>query len=200
MFIDGNVTDVWFTADTHFGHANVIKYCDRPYKSVEEMDEALILNWNAKVKDKDVVFHIGDFAFMKEPETIIKRLNGTIYLVPGNHDKRIVKQYNSTFAPVIDLLTKFRVMPELLDVDIMVDDEKLRFVLCHYAMRVWNKSNYGAIQLFGHSHGTMIDDPNSRSMDVGIDCHNYAPIHVNDVLLKMYKKVFKPKDHHEEKA
>lgn len=151
------------------------------------MDEALIANWNAKVNDKDVVFHIGDFAFMKEPQVIIKRLNGKIYLVPGNHDNRIVENSEQLYSQRL-VTSKFNVMSKLLDVDIQVDDEKLSFILCHYAMRVWNKSHYGAIQLFGHSHGTLPDDPNSRSMDVGVDCHGYAPIHLNDVLLKMYQK------------
>lgn len=204
MFIDSNIMGVFFTADTHFGHKNVIKYCNRPYDSVEEMDEALIANWNAKVKDKDVVFHIGDFAFMKEPETVIKRLNGKIYLIPGNHDKRIVEnmRLRTDFAQhdASTILTnKLIVLPELTHLDIRVKDERLRFVLCHYAMRVWNNSHYGAIQLFGHSHGTLPDYPNSRSIDVGVDCHGYAPIHLDDVLLKMCQKTFKPVDHHEEK-
>lgn len=196
MFIDGNVKKVWFTADTHFGHKNVIKYCNRPYETVNQMNNALIENWNNSVEPEDVVFHLGDFAFLQDSTEIINALNGKIYLIPGNHDKQIVGQSNNVFNPPDGLTTKFRIMEPLLDVDIQVEDEKLRLVLCHYAMRVWNKSHYGAIHLYGHSHGTLPDDPNSLSMDVGVDCHNYSPISLDDVLLKMYNKAFKPKDHH----
>ena len=69
----------WFTSDTHFGHANIMKYCNRPFASVTEMDETLIANWNAVVRNGDTVFHLGDFAFCRETnavERLLKRLNG----------------------------------------------------------------------------------------------------------------------------
>lgn len=158
------------------------------------MNQTLIDNWNAKVGVNDIVFHIGDFAFLKESkdfQKLIESLNGKIYLVPGNHDDmRIHIPLSSKLGP------KFTIMNTLDEVDIQVEDEKMRFVLCHYALRVWNKSHYGAIHLYGHSHGTLPDDPNSRSMDVGVDSNNYTPLHLDEVLLKMYQKVFKPIDHH----
>ena len=200
MFIDSNVKKVWFTGDTHFGHKNVIQYCSRPFNDVQHMNECMITNWNDCIGEDDIVFHLGDFAFVKEPSKIIKQLNGKIYLIPGNHDKGILEESKSVFAPPLTLLTKFRVMDSITEVDIQVEDEKMRFVLCHYAMRVWNKSHYGAIHLYGHSHGTLPDYPESRSMDVGVDCHNYTPISLDDVLLAMYRKVFKPVDHHEDKT
>ena len=89
----------WWTADCHFNHANIIKYCGRPFKSVEQMNEVLIRNWNSRVKEGDIVFHVGDFCFrnskggkvgeglpVKSIE-IEKKLNGKIIHVKGNHDK-----------------------------------------------------------------------------------------------------------------
>lgn len=196
MFIDSNVKKVFFTADTHFGHNRIIKYCNRPFANKDEMDEALIANWNAKVKDGDVVFHLGDFSFYNDTVNIVRRLNGTIFVVPGNHDR------DSLDKAVKDLLaenhkqTKLNILPSLFEVDIQVKDKKIKFVLCHYAMKVWNKHYHGAIHLYGHSHGTLPDDPQSRSMDVGVDCHDYAPIHLNEVLARMYNKTYNPTDHY----
>lgn len=196
MNFDSNATNIFFTSDTHFGHKNIIKYCNRPYADLKDMDAALVSNWNAKVGSNDVVFHIGDLAFIKEDkklQELIHSLNcKTLYLVPGNHDD--AQRYKQLKGD-----NKVVVLNTLHEINIQVEDEKMRFVLCHYALRVWNKSHYGAIHLYGHSHGTLPDDPNSRSMDVGVDNHNYAPLHLDEVLMKMYQKVFKPVDHHGER-
>ena len=77
---------IWFTSDTHFGHANIIKYCVRPWKTVEEMNEALVANWNATVGVRDEVWHLGDFAFREALHDFVPRLRGRINLVLGNHD------------------------------------------------------------------------------------------------------------------
>ena len=79
---------VFFTSDTHFGHKNIIKYCNRPFSDIDEMNKVLINNWNKVVSEGDIVFHLGDFAFGGFPlwESIRSRLNGSIYLIRGNHD------------------------------------------------------------------------------------------------------------------
>lgn len=82
-------TKTFFTSDTHFNHANIIKYSNRPFSSVEEMNRKLIENWNNTVKPFDTVFHLGDFA-MGPPARwadFRKALNGKIILILGNHDK-----------------------------------------------------------------------------------------------------------------
>jgi calcineurin-like phosphoesterase family protein len=79
---------IFFTSDTHFGHQNILKYCLRPYSSIEEMQEALITNWNSRVSNDDTVYHLGDFSFHERyVESIVPRLNGTKILLLGNHDK-----------------------------------------------------------------------------------------------------------------
>lgn len=186
MKFNSKEDNIFFTSDTHFGHKNIIKYCDRPFKDVNEMDESLIMNWNNTVPLDGVVFHLGDLSFGNESYTtdIINRLNGKIILVDGNHDdidtiKRIANQ--NPF--------KLTIANSIQDVDIIVEDEKLRFVLCHYAMCVWNKSHYGSIHLFGHSHGSL-PDTDRRSMDVGVDTNNYTPYGLDDILTLIYKKSY----------
>ncbi|ALS22098.1 metallophosphoesterase [Paenibacillus naphthalenovorans] len=81
--------EVWFTADTHFGHKNIIAYENRPFNSVEEMDEELIDNWNSYVEPYDLIFHLGDVFFYnsKKQQEMIPRLNGRKILIRGNHDE-----------------------------------------------------------------------------------------------------------------
>ena len=83
----------WFTADTHFGHKNIIKYCNRPFKDITHMNETIIKNWNSKVSTEDVVFHLGDFSMMGGAvNKFITRLNGHIIWIQGNHDKKTIIQ------------------------------------------------------------------------------------------------------------
>jgi calcineurin-like phosphoesterase family protein len=193
----------FFTSDTHFGHANIIKYCNRPFASVEEMDNTLIHNWNAVVRPEDTVYHLGDFAVGGGPAApYLRRLNGTIYFCLGNHDKRLrfIKAYldielelQDHFAGsyLNDDKVKFGI-PYLREVTV----EKQEIVLCHYAMKVWNGSHKGSWQLYGHSHGTLPDDPNALSCDVGVDCWNYFPVSMEQLRDKMKTKTYKPVDHH----
>lgn len=173
----------WFTADTHFGHANIIKYCNRPFANVTEHDEKLISNWNTKVQPEDHVYHLGDFAFgrVEYVANIRRRLHGNIFFIEGNHDKT-TREIRNTFG-WYDKVRSIRI-------------EEDEYFLSHYAHRVWNKSHHGVVHLYGHSHGTLPDDTNALSMDVGVDCHKYSPISVAEVKAFMARKNFKPIDHH----
>jgi len=174
---------VWFSADSHHGHANIIKYANRDFPDVETMDEVLIERWNSLVRPGDIVWHLGDFALTK-PEKVIeyrKRLTGQIHLILGNHDREKVVS-KAGFASINKLKT--------------VKIGETILVLCHFAMRVWDRQHYGSCQLYGHSHGTLKDDPNLRSMDVGVDCHQFYPISLETVLGVMKTKSWIPIDHH----
>ena len=83
---------LFFTADTHWGHRNIIKYCQRPFSCIEEMDDALITNWNRVVGKDDIIFHLGDFAMGGSAEwsRLLQKLNGKIYLILGNHDMKTI--------------------------------------------------------------------------------------------------------------
>ena len=96
----------WITADTHFGHKNVIEYSNRPFDSVEEMDAELICRWNRVVGTHDTIYHLGDFALTtkKRKIEILKQLNGYKILIRGNHDKTISHCESVGFDEVHDSL------------------------------------------------------------------------------------------------
>lgn len=152
----------FFTADSHFGHANIIRMCGRPYSSIAEHDRGLIDAWNAVVSESDTVWHLGDFAYRARPDRvhwIFGQLNGTKRLILGNHDHK---------GPAKELA--WASIHELTEV--VVDGQVL--VLCHYSLRVWRNMRRGALMLYGHSHGNL--PGNRQSMDVGVDCTGYTPI------------------------
>lgn len=182
------MSEFFFTADTHFGHANIIKYCNRPFKTVQEMDETLITNWNNKIGQDDVVFHLGDFSF-GDADKYRKRLNGSIRFIRGNHDKP-AEHLHYTNKNLKD-----KPFLSFEDVRMVVIGDQ-RIWLSHYAHRVWPHSHRGCWHLYGHSHGTLPDDPNALSIDCGVDCHNYTPLSVEDIKRIMNKKTYKPIDHH----
>lgn len=182
---------LFFTSDLHFGHKNVIKYCNRPFASVEEMDESIIENWNKTVSKKDIVYVIGDFSFHRPEKTleIFHRLNGhEIHLIAGNHDKRI-KQAKAAFTSCENL-------KEIKLMDRDAYGEKQHIVLCHYPMITWNKSHYGSWMLHGHCHGSLKDDRTSLRLDVGVDVWNFTPISFDFIKSAMKLKKFEPVDHH----
>lgn len=178
----------FFTSDTHYGHANIIKYCNRPFSNTDSMNDVLVDNINKKVGPGDVLWHLGDFAMGGElnvrefrDRLKCKRIN----LIIGNHDNRKVVHKYQLFENIYDL---FEYKGEV------------SIVLCHYAMKVWNKSHHGYYHLYGHSHGTLPDDQNSNSFDVGVDCHGFQPLSIAEIKEIMSKKTPQPIDHHNSKT
>lgn len=188
------MSNVWFTSDTHYNHANIIKYSNRPFSTVEEMNEELITRHNSLVKHNDNVFHLGDFYFGKASSAskILSRLNGKQHLIAGNHDEkiRLSEEFSKHFEWIKDYF-------ELRVFDKESNSRQL-IIMCHYSFRVWNRSHHGSWSLYGHSHGNLYDDPHSLSMDVGVDVNNYFPVSYDQVKERMKEKVFKPVDHHKE--
>lgn len=177
-------TAQWFTADTHLNHAKIIGYCRRPFTCVEEMDEAMIKNWNDRVGKGDTVYHLGDFAFAKSEGDVkryLGRLHGQVHLILGNHDRKRIK-FLSGFASVKDYD------------EINIEGQKI--VLMHYAMTVWNGSHHGSWSLYGHSHGTLPRNFNRKQFDVGVDCWEFCPLSFEKVKEEMDKHSFVPVDHH----
>lgn len=199
------MTDIYFTSDTHFSHANVIKHSKRPFSSVEEMNEILIQNWNNTVKPQDEVYFLGDFCWKVPQAKLIRpRLNGRqIYFIKGNHDAA-AETIKKSFAWWDNVK-----MIKLGDQEIW---------LSHYAHRTWNKMHHKVWHLYGHSHHTLVDNPELKSMDVGIDsaavfnsfpelwgngksvgnCKqcDYRPFSLDQVKSILDKKDFIPVDHH----
>lgn len=190
-----NERKTFFASDHHFFHANIIKYANRPFNNIWSMNETLIERHNSVVTSKDIVYFVGDFAFTSDEDEIInilKRLNGEKHFVAGNHDKGMFKD---------SIMKQFQSFSRSPFKEIYVQDADARggkqsITLCHYALRVWNKSHHGAFHLYGHSHGSLPDDPNSRSFDIGVDCWDFTPVSYDKVKKVMAKKNWKPIDHH----
>lgn len=174
----------FFTSDLHLGHARVIEYSQRPFQNIEEHDEALIANWNRVVRPQDNLYFLGDLSFWppRQAKELIARLNGRKHWIRGNHDHDgLVSACKEHFVWVRDL-EKVRVA------DPSAPQGWRHIVLCHYAMRVWTLRHHGAWHLYGHSHGSLPDDPESLSFDVGVDCHGYAPVEYETVKQIMARK------------
>ena len=176
---------LWFTSDTHFNHANILKFTNRPFENIAEHDEALIKNWNDRVGNDDTVFHLGDFCFGSSQKImeIREKLNGNIILIRGNHDdKNLQRSLWSLFEDVV------------YQARILVDGRTV--YLNHFPFLCFAQGSfdlYGdrySINLFGHVHSgpNCTTDDNSRlsilyptQYDVGVDNNNYAPISWNEV-------------------
>jgi calcineurin-like phosphoesterase family protein len=177
--------NIFFTSDQHFGHANIIKYSQRPFASVIEMNAEMIRKWNEKIEKNDIVYHLGDLslASIEETKTILDQLNGKIFLIKGNHDKSTIT-YPKRFEWIKDFY-------ELSVNDPEAPNGKQKIVLLHYAMKVWRSSFRGTWHLYGHSHGHLPDDETSRSFDVGVDCHDFYPLSYEEVKAIMQRKKWK---------
>lgn len=186
----------FFTSDTHFGHSNIIWMCKRPYKDVEEMNKALIDNWNSIISEDDTVFHLGDFAFGGSTlwNGILDQLNGKIILIQGNHDRKNLRQ---------GFMNRF----ELVAPQMQIEIDGRAVYLNHYPFLCYGGTYRGekdaVWQLFGHVHS----HPGSTGKDfdrlvylfpyqydVGVDNNNYRPISWQEVCDKINNQIKKSND------
>ena len=148
---------IFWTSDEHYNHNNIRTYSDRPFASVEEMDEELIRRHNEIVKDNDLTIHVGDFSLIHSIETVhkkyVNRLKGKHFFLKGSHDRWLPANAVS-------------IREDRIDGQVVV--------ACHYAMRVWPRSHYGSWQVFGHSHGRL--PPLGKQHDVGVDNNDFRPV------------------------
>ena len=185
---------IFFTSDTHLGHNNVIKFSGRPYENVQEMGDDFIAKWNEVVSENDYIFHLGDFSWFNgttDIYKIISKLNGQIYIVPGNHDKE--HKFD-----LCEKLSKFHLCSDIavLYIRNIIEDKPqkaLEVFLCHYPLMTWPHRHNYALQLFGHIHsgptskGDIDQDLPlfSYQYDCGVDNNEYTPIEIREVLRKL---------------
>lgn len=152
---------IFFSADHHFNHDNIIKYCNRPFNNIDDMNEELIKKWNEKISKGDLIYYLGDLSWSRWD--ILDRLNGQIYLIKGSHDR-----IRKPIANIIKIrhLLNFRI-------------EKKPLSLCHYCMRVWHLSHYNSYMLYGHSHCRL--KAIGKSWDVGVDGNNFYPYEWDEI-------------------
>jgi len=155
------MSNTFFTSDTHFHHKKILEYCpNRKGSTVEEMNELLIQAWNDKVRPEDTVYHLGDVSFGRHEETrdVLWRLNGTIHLILGNHDKSLVGGGNAF---------RFKTTQEYKTLKL---DGK-HIVLFHFPIESWDRQSYNSWHLHGHCHGQTSHRHKIvlNRMDIGID-------------------------------
>ena len=173
------MSEIFVTSDTHFGHQPEFLWKPRGFSSVEEMDEAIIENWNKVVKPEDMVIHLGDVMLNDSAHGLacFKRLNGQISITWGNHDSDIRKKLLGSLPNVIALgyAHQFKY-------------NKLSIYMSHYPTLT---SNYDqkhfsehVLSLHGHVHSRKpwIDPRNPFMYDVGMDAHNCTPVHIDEVI------------------
>ena len=180
----------FFISDLHFGHENVIKFDNRPFETVEEMDAELIRRWNAKVGKDDLVYVLGDMIWKSrngEAEQLIKSLNGQIILIKGNHDRFL---HNAKAKAALAGVKDYD------DITVTLEDGTTRrCILSHYYIPMYNGHFYTAIHLHGHSHNTeeasielqiskMLNSRGYRNEIYNVGCMywNYEPVTLDEIL------------------
>lgn len=163
---------IFFTADTHFGHNKIIKYCNRPFSDANDMDRSMIINWNNRVSKNDTVYVLGDFSFNKKGKEIsdlLKSLNGEKHLIIGNHDGKEIKSCEEWKSVNRDLITSIN---------------GTHVHMYHYPLFSWDKAIYGSFMLHGHCHNGLrkyssyksVNWNKLRMIDVGVDAWGYRPV------------------------
>jgi len=171
--------NIFFTADLHFHHKNVILFESRPFKDIEEMNDTLVKNWNNRVSNKDDIYILGDFSFGNTEQTLelLNNLNGNKYLIKGNHDHVVKnKEVASKFVWIKDYHK------------LKTNNQKI--ILFHYPIQVFDSQHYGAIHLYGHVHSNKDNhhpmlNSIENSYNVGVDVNSYEPVSINEILEKL---------------
>jgi calcineurin-like phosphoesterase family protein len=178
---------IYIISDTHFGHKNIMKYCNRPFDSVDYMDRVIASNWNRAVSPEDEIFHLGDVGCWygtQEWLSILPKLNGKKYLVPGNHDKKLLNPLRKVFE----------LLPPIHEFRYSNEEGEFGFVLSHYPIFSWNGKFHGSIHCYGHSH-SKVKELGPQAFDASVDSNNFYPISIENVIVSVTKEVMEPGYH-----
>ncbi len=168
---------IFFTSDCHFGHENILKLCSRPFDSVKEMNEALIANWNQKVKGNDTVYILGDmfYRYHGDCADILRRLKGKKRLVLGNHD--------TSWTGRTDLAKYFLSVEPMQEVSV----QGRLAILCHYPLVTWKKEQT-SLMIHGHIHNDTARDfwpllaARENVLNAGCEVNGYAPVTLDELM------------------
>ena len=179
--------NLFYIADTHFGHANIIRLNNRPFYNVDEMDSTMIENWNNRVQKDDIVYVLGDFAFksINHPSSILKKLNGRKVLIKGNHDGRSLKDPNfrQCFEEICDRKT--------------INDNGRMVVMDHFPLIEWDGFFRGSYLVYGHIHNNTSNfaykcmKELENALNAGVDVNQFMPVTLDEMIVN--NKNFKSK-------
>jgi len=183
---------IWFTSDLHLGHNNINRLCNRPYATIDEMNEAIISNWNTWVQPEDTVYVLGDMCMGRINASLglVKRLAGNIYLVPGNHD-RVFSGYSKTYRVgedynIQDWIEKYESagMTILPENPVYTASNGMRFQLSHFPYisedlrddryNSYRPKDEGLWLIHGHVHNSWMKL--DRQINVGVDVWQFRPV------------------------
>jgi calcineurin-like phosphoesterase family protein len=150
--------DIWVISDTHFGHQNIIRYCNRPFADEKEMNEAMIERWNSVVKPGDIVYHLGDVYFGEQGK-VLHKLVGRKRLILGNHDLGKDPYIQNNFQKIL----MWRMFPEF------------GLLLTHVPVHP-NSLFKVSKNVHGHIHDKNMDD--ERYINVSVEQIDYTPVHI----------------------
>ena len=156
----------YFISDLHFGHNNIIKYCNRPFHDTDEMDKQIVAKWNNKITNEDTVYILGDLALSKEKVSIVGQLNGKKHLIIGNHDYHNLSQIREINC--FESVSYMKV--------IKLDDKTI--TLCHFP----TYSFIGDYLIYGHVHNNEKDESwlavriKPNMLNAGIEINDYVPV------------------------
>lgn len=175
---------IYYIADQHFGHKQVINFDSRPFQDTKEMDQYMIDAHNSVVTDQDDVYFIGDVFYgnTKEYSWYLKQLNGKKHLIQGNHDGKLLKDNQA--------LSFF----ESIDKMLFVMDTNVKIVLCHFPLLEWNGYYRGAYHIHGHIHNQKNEAFGvlrnmERALNASASIIGYKPCTFRDLI--KYNEIYK---------
>lgn len=173
---------MFFTSDLHIGHKNIIRYCDRPFDSVEEMNEKIIENWNSVVRKNDMIFVLGDFAITgsQNAQEAFNRLHGRKILIRGNHDHKPSKMWRMGWEQVYDIHA-MTINEELVTMSHYPHFEDNEWLREHPSAGFQHPHNNGGFLLNGHIHSSPENKIRGKQFDVGVDANNFTPVPIEEI-------------------
>lgn len=165
---------IYYVSDLHLGHSSAINMCNRPYLSVEQMNENLIEKWNNKIKKNDIVYFLGDFSMKLSKERVLDylaRLNGVKYFLKGNHDKWSFLKEAKEKGLIQDYFDSYK----------EINDNGRFVILCHYPLVTWNGMYRNSYHLYGHVHQNIVE-PISRRYCVCVEVTDYEPKTLDELI------------------
>ena len=179
------MSNIFFTSDLHVGHTNIIRYANRPFNSVYEMDEVLISNLFKTLKSGDTLYYLGDLSFSKEEDVkiinMLEKQNIKTFFIMGNHDKAM---RSVEVQETLEVCKNFKGMWDLLDESF----ENQQATMCHYPMLTFKASHFNAWQLYGHHHSDISSIATGKKLNVCTDLHNFKPWSFEEIKEYMAKR------------
>ena len=168
---------IYFTADPHFYHGNIIRMCERPFEGLDDMHTALVTNWNAVVGMLDEVYILGDLVYKgkgSQANEILRMLKGKKYLIRGNHEKYLNDKDFDCSA--FEWIKDYHVLSY----------KDSRFVLFHYPILEWEHYHRKSVHLFGHVHSKKYRHPEDRAINVGVDTNSFFPVSAETIYTRAF--------------